>query len=467
MSDMLYPENIPSVFSEQFDPRSLINDMKDHFPGRFEKVLQVWERYTLEQHTVMVLGQFEKYFAHKPLPAGITNAHFRLFLAFHDLGKPDAESNEHTNNQAKCNVSKFDEYFPGEPFIGEEQRDILRSLLMADPIGLYIKGRFSLEESETLIRLLRPANTTVSESDYFRLFLTYYMCDAGSYTVNAGGKKSLDSLFSFGDREMRFSEETHGQMAPLMARFMNVGEGGVISTAHQSWAEYYDFIYETEFGEIYHSFTAITIESIREYLPTGTIIDYGAGTGRITIPLKQAGYDVIAVEPCTEMANVLKEKAEKAGVEIPVHVCSASGYVNGQADMALCVFTVLNYITGDQEMKQSLGNMVRHLKPGGLLFLDLPNDIFFSVGVVIDFSTLALQRFVTCQPKAGNVYTYTESTSGFMNGRIFEFTDEFPLRKWSWEEVDGILDEHGMVSLPDSFGELHFTNARYKMYRKE
>jgi SAM-dependent methyltransferase len=239
------------------------------------------------------------------------------------------------------------------------------------------------------------------------------------------------------------------------------------STAHVNWAEYYDFIYESEFGDSYHRMTAITIDSIRKYLPSGTIIDYGAGTGRITIPLKQAGYDVIAVEPCAEMTQVLATKADTAGVEIPVHVCRTSGYENGHADMAICVFTVLNYITGDQEMHQSLDTMVRHLNSNGLLFLDLPNDIFFELGQVSNINMPSLRRLATIQPQSGNIYTYRETTSGVMSGMLFNFTDEFPLRKWSWKEVDRMLDQLGMVALPDAFVQLNYTSARYRMYRKK
>lgn len=38
----------------------------------------------------------------------------------------------------------------------------------------------------------------VNRADMANLMLMYYMCDAGSYTRDAGGKQSLDSLFKFG-----------------------------------------------------------------------------------------------------------------------------------------------------------------------------------------------------------------------------------------------------------------------------
>ncbi len=45
--------------------------------------------------------------------------------------------------------------------------------------------------------------------DFWKLLKIYYMCDAGSYTVDAGGRQSLDRLFSFDPKkgEMDFAPE--------------------------------------------------------------------------------------------------------------------------------------------------------------------------------------------------------------------------------------------------------------------
>ena len=82
---------IPIVMKEPFEPRELVGFMKEVFPEPYAKVMEVWEKYTLERHTLMVLGQFEKYFSKTVLPASLKNSHFRLFLAIYDLGKPEAE----------------------------------------------------------------------------------------------------------------------------------------------------------------------------------------------------------------------------------------------------------------------------------------------------------------------------------------------------------------------------------------
>lgn len=50
--------------------------------------------------------------------------------------------------------------------------------------------------------------------------------------------------------------------------------------------------------------------------PNGTIGDIGAGTGHVSIPLAERGYDVVAVEPARAMLDRLRSTAQARGVEL-------------------------------------------------------------------------------------------------------------------------------------------------------
>lgn len=106
---------------------------------------------------------------------------------------------------------------------------------------------------------------------------------------------------------------------------------------HDNWASYYDYIYETTYGGIYNKLTADTLQIIRQILPAGTIADFGAGTGRLSIPLKLEGYEVIAVERSKPMADVIIEKAAAINLSLHVKNCSISEFENGKVDLALCL----------------------------------------------------------------------------------------------------------------------------------
>ena len=92
---------------------------------------------------------------------------------------------------------------------------------------------------------------------------------------------------------------------------------------HDSWAEVYDEAYTQSFGALYDMLTTKTLEVIRENTESGKdVLDIGAGTGRISLPLVRGGYSVCAVDPSTKMLNVLKRKDTEhliRTVNSPVH----------------------------------------------------------------------------------------------------------------------------------------------------
>lgn len=173
----------------------------------------------------MVLLQFEKYFSSQPLPGGFSHSQFRLFLAIHDMGKPEAVTNKEKHNQSRYNLTRFDEVYPQTPFIAQKERLALRSLLEKDPIGHYIKcARMSGESITPMIqdciqsiRGMHILQVALSFSEYFDLLLTYYRCDAGSYTMDAGGKLGLDHLFDFTGGRIDFRGEAKELIEHLSA----------------------------------------------------------------------------------------------------------------------------------------------------------------------------------------------------------------------------------------------------------
>lgn len=144
---------------------------------------------------------------------------------------------------------------------------------------------------------------------------------------------------------------------------------------------YYDFVYEQTFGPYYNNFTQETLDVINQILSTGTIIDFGAGTGRLSISLTEKGYKVICVEKSIGMINEFKRKIDGQYPEIEIHNCSISEYKNGKADLALALFTVLNYSITEDELSKNIKNICEQLNPNGFDFfnhfkvvLDLKNN---------------------------------------------------------------------------------------------
>lgn len=236
---------------------------------------------------------------------------------------------------------------------------------------------------------------------------------------------------------------------------------------HDSWAKYYDFAYGKTFGTYYQHFTDTTLAYIRSAMPEGKVLDLGAGTGRLAIPLAKQGYQVIAVEKSNAMVDVFRSKCTEENLDIPIHSSSIADYDNGSADLALALFTVLSYITSEEEMKKSIENIAKHLNTGGYFFFDLPNPVFFSMVHIINKNELGFKRTVSVEPSDHKeMYHYREACSGIMDGENFDYVDDFLIRHWTLSQLDDLLQSFGLKDTGKSFPAFASSGSNYKLYQK-
>jgi len=144
------------------------------------------------------MKQFEKYFSDKNLPSGINKNIFRLILALHDIGKPEAISKGGKHLQHKYTQKHVQSLFE-HLGIDEKHTNLALVLVSGDPIGKYLTSKINTEETRIAIETMAN-KARIPIGEFFELLCTYYKLDAGSYTENAGGFKSLDDLFNF-DKE--------------------------------------------------------------------------------------------------------------------------------------------------------------------------------------------------------------------------------------------------------------------------
>ena len=237
--------------------------------------------------------------------------------------------------------------------------------------------------------------------------------------------------------------------------------------AHDNWGAYYDFVYEQTFGSLYNNLTTETLMVINQILPKGTILDFGAGTGRLSFPLAEQGYNVIAVEKSTGMADEFKRKLDGQNPAIGIHNCSISEYENGKADLAIALFTVLSYSISEDELSKNIENICKHINPDGYFFFDLPNTVFFNAGRLTNIDTNTFRRLVELTSNNGkNIYTYKEQCSGIFNGQEFSYEDEFKIRYWEISTLDKSLRENGFNDTLKTFSQFNLTGSTYKLYKR-
>ena len=103
------------------------------------------------------------------------------------------------------------------------------------------------------------------------------------------------------------------------------------------------------------------VERLRSHLqPNDTLLDVGAGGGRLALPLALSCRSATAVEPSPSMCAVLRETAEESGIAVDV---VESDWLNAEvepADVALCSHVV--YVIEDiREFVKKLNSHTRRL----------------------------------------------------------------------------------------------------------
>jgi len=249
---------------------------------------------------------------------------------------------------------------------------------------------------------------------------------------------------------------------------------------HDNGARYYDFVYQQTFGNSYKQFckdTENVCSPLIEHCPAdgyhANILDVGAGTGRVTIPLLQQGCRVTAVEPSISMCNELRRKAEAENLTqnltIEQKLIQRIESSEDSFDIALCVFTVIAYIVQENNLRQAIQNIASSLKRDGLFLLEIPQQDLFQ-SVTIRKQGVTKEVTITPSTQIDGLYQYKEICNGMMDGNPFEYKEEFPIKQWEDENILKICNENGLVQseLQKEILEYKFcgTGGKYYLLKK-
>lgn len=107
-----------------------------------------------------------------------------------------------------------------------------------------------------------------------------------------------------------------------------------------------------------------------------TAIDAGCGTGFHSLLLAQLGVHVTAVDVSEEMLSLVRAHATDMGVRIgTLHSTFQSLAAKGLAgtDAVFCLGNSLSHLLTPEDLRESMRNFVRVLRPGGIFFAQLLN----------------------------------------------------------------------------------------------
>ena len=107
--------------------------------------------------------------------------------------------------------------------------------------------------------------------------------------------------------------------------------------------------------------------------PVHSILEFGCGTGNITLELAQKGFDMTAVDISESMLTIADEKAERANLDnIRFFKGDMSNFAIGEEfDAVICCCDSINYLKDMKAIENFILCASDALKPGGLLLFDM------------------------------------------------------------------------------------------------
>jgi 2-polyprenyl-3-methyl-5-hydroxy-6-metoxy-1,4-benzoquinol methylase len=144
---------------------------------------------------------------------------------------------------------------------------------------------------------------------------------------------------------------------------------------HRFEAKYYELIHPEVYNKYEQKRINSTLKMVNKLVANNKVhtkraLDFGAGTGNITVKLLQMGYEVTAIDISTEMCKILEKKcrpylkAEKLTiVNLPIEDVS---FDRDKFDLIAC-YSVLHHLPDYVNVIQRLCGF---LKKGGVMYID-------------------------------------------------------------------------------------------------
>lgn len=137
----------------------------------------------------------------------------------------------------------------------------------------------------------------------------------------------------------------------------------------KEYAGFYDLFYS---GKDYRAEAAFALELAASHSSSGkpsSLLDMGCGTGRHLREFSKAGLECCGFDISKQMLASAKENLK--GLPASLSQGDLRSYRDGRKyDLAVSMFAVMGYLTGNEDLLAGLKTAAVHLKPGGLFIFD-------------------------------------------------------------------------------------------------
>jgi SAM-dependent methyltransferase len=103
----------------------------------------------------------------------------------------------------------------------------------------------------------------------------------------------------------------------------------------------------------------------------GPVLELGCGNGRILLRLLERGIDAWGVDASAQMLNELQRKAAARGIECHTELMDIRRLaLRRRFDTIVCPYSLITYVTEDDDLRLLMQAVRAHLIPGGRLVMD-------------------------------------------------------------------------------------------------
>jgi SAM-dependent methyltransferase len=130
-------------------------------------------------------------------------------------------------------------------------------------------------------------------------------------------------------------------------------------------------------ARLYDPWSASVVEDVDFYVAEalrsgGPVLELGVGTGRIAVPIAQAGIRVVGVDSSEGMLAVARERAAAAGVAVDLRLGDLRDPpVDEQFSLVLIPFRTLLHMENDADRRAALRAVRSRLRDGGRFVFDV------------------------------------------------------------------------------------------------
>jgi SAM-dependent methyltransferase len=122
---------------------------------------------------------------------------------------------------------------------------------------------------------------------------------------------------------------------------------------------------------------------LAERLNASKILEVGAGSGRVSIPLARRGFEVTGLELSPKMLELGRENATSAGVKASFVLGDARDFnLNRKFPLVIAPFNALMHLYTVSDQDRALGCIKSHLEPEGAFAFDVYVPSFGLEGVL-------------------------------------------------------------------------------------